>query len=73
MLNIHDSHHIPTNRCVFGHRICRTNTGVFQGVGELRRVRHEIITMINRRFRFAWQVGQWVRHEDIVKKRTEAL
>ena len=73
MLSIYDSHHIPTNRCRPGHRICRTNTGFFQGAGEVGRVRHEIIAMINRRFRFAWLVGQWVRHENIVKSRRAAL
>ena len=37
MLTICDSHHIPTNRCVPGHRACRTHTGFFLGAGEARR------------------------------------
>ena len=63
MLTICDSHHIPTNRRVAGHRACRTHTGFFLGAGEARRVRHEIIALINRRFRFAWLIGQWARHD----------
>ena len=69
MLTICDSHHIPTNRCVAGHRACRTHTGFFLGAGEARRVQYEIIALINRRFRFAWLVGQWTRHEGVVKSR----
>jgi len=73
MLTIYDSHHIPTNRCVPGHRACPTNTGFSLGAGEARRVQHEIIALINRRFRFAWLVGQWSRHEGVVKSRRAAF
>jgi hypothetical protein len=73
MLTICDSHHIPTNRCVAGHRACRTHTGFFLGGGEARRVQHEIIALINRRFRFAWLIGQWARHEGVVKYRRAAF
>jgi hypothetical protein len=73
MLTIYDSHHISTNRCVPGHRACRTNTGFPLGAGESRRVKHEIIALINRRFRFAWLVGQWARHEGVVKSRRSAF
>jgi len=71
MLTICDSHHIPTNRCVSGHRACRPHTGFFQDVGETRRVRYEIIALINRRLRFAWLIGQWKRHEGIIKSQKE--
>jgi hypothetical protein len=67
MLPIHDSHQIPTNRCVAGHRACRTCTGFPLGTGEAQRVRHEIIALINRKLRFSWLVGQWKRHEGITK------
>ena len=67
MLTIHDSHHIPTSRCLPGHRGCRPHTGFFQGAGEARRVRHEIIALSNRRLRFAWLTGQWARHKGLVK------
>lgn len=73
MLTILDSHHIPTNRCVPGHRACRTHTGVFLGAVEARRVRHEIIALVNRRFRFVWLIGQWARHEGVVKSRRTAF
>lgn len=63
MLTIYDSHHIPTNRNVPGHRACRTCTGFSQGAGEARRVRNETIALFNRQLRFAWLVGQWKRHE----------
>ena len=63
MLTICGSHHIPTNRCVAGHRVCRTHTGFFLGAGEARRVQHEIIALINRQFRFAWLIRQWARHD----------
>jgi len=69
MLTICDSHHISTNRCVPGHRACRTHAGFFLRAAEVRRVRHEIIALINRRFRFAWLIGQWARHEGVVKRR----
>ncbi len=72
MLTIFDSSHIPTNRCVTGHRGCRTHTGFFLGGGEARRVQHEIISLINRRFRFAWLIGQWARHEGVIKNRRVA-
>lgn len=73
MLIIHDSHHIPTNRCVPDHRVCRTHTGVFQGAEEARRVQHEIIALANRRLRFGWLIGQWARHEGAVKNRRAAF
>jgi hypothetical protein len=73
MLTILNSSHIPTNRCVSGHRACRTNTGFSLSTGESRRVQHENIALINRRFRFAWQIGQWVRHEGVIKNRRVAL
>jgi hypothetical protein len=73
MLTICDSSHIPTNRCVTGHRGCRTHTGFFLGGGEARRVRQEIIALINRRFRYAWLIGQCARHEDVVKSRRAAF
>ena len=73
MLTICDSHHIPTNRCVAGHRACRTHTGFFLGAGEARRVQHEIIALINRRFRFAWLIRQWTRHDGVVKNRRAAF
>ena len=72
MLTIYDSHHIPTSRCVPGHRACRTNTGFSMSHGEARRVQHEIIALINRKFRFAWLVGQWKRHEGVVKSQVAA-
>ncbi|MFA5179683.1 MAG: hypothetical protein WC405_00055 [Syntrophales bacterium] len=71
MLTIYDSHHIPTNRCVPGHRACRTNTGFFSCAGEARRVQHDIIALINRRLRFAWLAGQWKRHEGITESQEE--
>lgn len=64
MLTICDSHHIPTNRCVPGHRACRTHVGVFTGSEEARRVRQESIALVNRRLRFVWIVGQWARHKE---------
>jgi len=73
MLTICDSSHIPTNRCVTGHRSCRTNTGFSLGAGEARRIRQENIALINRRFRFAWLIGQWTRHEGVVKSRRAAF
>lgn len=73
MLTIHDSHHIPTNRCVPGHRACRTLTGFFPGAGEARRVQHEIIALCNRRLRYAWLIGQWARHKSVVKSRRAAF
>ena len=54
MLTIYDSSHIKTNRCLPGHRACRTNTGFFLGAGEARRAGHEIIDLINRRLRRQW-------------------
>ena len=54
MLTIFDSGHIKTNRCLPGHRACRTHTGFFLGAGEARRVRHEIIALGNRRLRRQW-------------------
>jgi hypothetical protein len=71
MLTISDSHHIPTNRCLPGHRACRTHTGFFLGAGEARRVQHEIIALVNRRFRLAWLIGQWKKHEGITKSQKE--
>jgi len=71
MLTIYDSHHIPTNRCLPGHRACRTYTDFYRGDGEAQRVRHELIALLNRRFRFAWLVGQWKRHEGITKRQKE--
>ena len=71
MLTIYDSHHIPTNRCVPGHRACRTHTGFFLGGGEARRVRQESIALINRRFRYAWLVQQWAMHEERCRLRKE--
>lgn len=71
MLTIRDSHHIPTNLCVPGHRTCRTHTGFFLGAGEAQRVQHEIIAMINRRLRFAWLAAQWKRHEGITRSQKE--
>ena len=62
MLTICDSHHIPTNHCVPGHRICRTHTGFFLGAGEARRVQHEIIALVNRRLRRQWLEGAWESH-----------
>ena len=62
MLTIQDSHHIPTNRCVAGHRACRTHTGFFLGAGEARRVRHEIIALVNRRLRRQWLEEPWESH-----------
>lgn len=73
MLTICDSRHIPTNRCVPGHRACRTHTGFFLGAGEARRVRHEIIALVNRRLRFVWLIAQWARHEGVVKNRRAAF
>jgi len=73
MLTIFDSSHIPTNRCVTGHRGCRTNTGFSLVAGEARRVQHEIIALINRRFRFAWLIGQCARHEGVIKKYKSSL
>ena len=64
MLTIYDSHHIQTNRCLPCHPACRTHTGFFLGAGEARRVRNEIIALVNRRFRFAWLIRQWARHEE---------
>jgi hypothetical protein len=49
------------------------HTGFFLGGGEARRVRQEIIALINRRFRYAWLIGQWARHEDVVKSRRAAF
>jgi hypothetical protein len=71
MLTICDSHHIPTNHCVPGHRGCRTHTGFFLGGGEARRVRQESIALINRRFRYAWLVQQWAMHEEWCRLRKE--
>jgi hypothetical protein len=59
MLTIYDSGHIRTNRCLPGHRACRTHTGFFLGAGEARRVRHEIIALINRRLRRQWLEEAW--------------
>ena len=73
MLAIYDSHHILTNRCVAGHRACRCHTGFFLGAGEARRVQHEIIALVNRRFRFVWLIKQWARHEGVVKNRRAAF
>ncbi len=63
MLTIFDSSHIKTNRCLPGHRACRTHTGFFLGTGEARRVGHEIIALGNRQFRLAWLNRQRARHE----------
>ncbi|MFH0789820.1 MAG: hypothetical protein V2B13_19700 [Pseudomonadota bacterium] len=71
MLTISDSHHIPTNHCLPGHRARRTHTGLFLGAGEARRVRHETIALINRRFRFAWLIRQWAWHEERCQLRKE--
>jgi hypothetical protein len=71
MLTICDSHHIPTNHCVMGHRACRTHTGFFLGAGEARRARQESIALINRRFRFAWLIGQWTMHKERCRSRKE--
>ena len=71
MLTIHDSSHIPTNRCVTGHRGCRTHTGFFLGCGEARRVKHEIIALLNRQFRHAWLVRQWAMHERRCRSKKE--
>jgi len=54
MLTILDSSCIKTNRCLPGHRACRTHTGFFLGAGEARRVGQEIIALINRRLRRQW-------------------
>ena len=62
MLTNCDSHHIPTNVCVMGHRVCRTHTGFFVGAGERRRVRREIIALINRRQRLRWIKEAWESH-----------
>jgi hypothetical protein len=62
MLTICDSHHIATNRCVAGHRACRTHTGIFLGVGEAQRVHHEVIALINRRIRLQWLKEPWESH-----------
>jgi hypothetical protein len=59
MLTIFDSSQIKTNRCLPGHRACRTHTGFFLGAGEARRVRHEIIALINRRLRRQWLKEAW--------------
>ncbi len=71
MLTIYDSHHIATNRCMPGHRALRTNTGFSVGVGEGRRVQHEIIALINRRFRHAWLVRQAAMHGKRCRLRKE--
>jgi hypothetical protein len=71
MLTIYDSHHIPTNRCLPGHRACRTYTGFYSGGGEAQRVQRESIALINRRLRFAWLVGQWKNNEGITKSQKE--
>lgn len=62
MLTIFDSSHIPTNRCVTGHRGCRTHTGFFLGGGEARRVRQKCIALINRRLRLRWLKEAWESH-----------
>jgi hypothetical protein len=62
MLTICDSHHIPTNHCVTGHRACRTHTGFFLGAGEARRVRQKCIALINRRLRLQWIKEAWESH-----------
>jgi hypothetical protein len=72
MLTIRDSHHIVTNRCLADHRACRAHTGFSLGAKEARRVRHEIIALINRQLRFAWLIGQWRLHEGDVKSRRAA-
>jgi len=59
MLTIYDSDHIKTNRCLPGHRSYRTHTGFFLKAGEARRVRHEIISLINRRLRRQWLEEAW--------------
>ncbi len=71
MLTIYDSHHIPTNRCLPGHRACLTYTGSSPGSGEARRVQREIIALINRRLRFAWLVGQWNSRKKMTKSQKE--
>ena len=71
MLTIFDSHHIATNRCASGHRACRTATGFSPGGSEVRRVQHEIIALINRRFRYAWLVRQWATHDKRCRLRKE--
>jgi len=71
MLTIYDSHHIPTNRCLPGHRACRSCTGFYPEGEEAQRVQHESIALINRRLRFAWLVGQWKRNEGITKIQKE--
>jgi len=71
MLTIFDSSHIPTNRCVPGHRACRTNTGFFLGGAEARRVRQESIALINRRFRFVWIIQQSAMHEERCRSKKE--
>jgi hypothetical protein len=62
MLTIFNSNHIPTNRCVTGHRGCRTHTGFFLGAGETRRVRQESIVLVNRRLRRQWLEEAWESH-----------
>ena len=62
MHTICDSNHIPTTRCVTGHRGCRTHTGFFLGGGEARRVRRERIALINRRLRLRWLKDAWESH-----------
>ena len=59
MLTIFDSSHIKTNRCLPGHRACRTHTGFFLGAGEARRVGHETIALVNRRLRRQWLKEAW--------------
>ncbi len=71
MLTICDSHHIPTNRCVPGHRACRIHTGFFLGAREARRIRWESMSLINRRFRYAWLTRQWAMHEERCRLRKE--
>ena len=61
MLTIRDSHHITTNRCVAGHRACRTNTG-FSRVPRHGESNMKSSRLINRRFRSAWLIGQWETH-----------
>jgi len=71
MLTIYDSHHIPTNRCLPGHRACRSCSDFNQRAGEVQRVMRESIAVINRRLRFDWLVGQWKWHEEMTSSHKE--
>jgi len=63
MLTIYDSHHIRTNRHRKGRMACRTQTGLFMGQAESRRVCHAHLDLVNQQIRFAWLIRQWAGHQ----------